>query len=244
MLVQNFLEDSTARIPDKVALVCGDLRLTYQEFNSQADHLAARLMNMGVRRQDRVCIFLDNSVESVVSLFGILKAGGIFSILSPTMKSKKLNYILKDSGARILITHTNKARIVKGAVPGVSSLEHVVWCQGPQKSQSLESIFSESEGVNHVPWSSVLEESEAIQKSTLHRCIDVDLATIIYTSGSTGEPKGVMSAHCNMVSAARSITQYLENVQDDIILVALPLSFDYGLYQVLMAFLFGGTVIL
>ena len=77
-----------------------------------------------------------------------------------------------------------------------------------------------------------------------NRCIDLDLATIIYTSGSTGKPKGVMSAHCNMVAAASSIIQYLENVEDDIILNVLPLHFDYGLYQVLMAFLFGGTVVL
>jgi acyl-CoA synthetase (AMP-forming)/AMP-acid ligase II len=72
----------------------------------------------------------------------------------------------------------------------------------------------------------------------------LDLATIIYTSGSTGEPKGVMSAHYNVISAARSITTYLENVADDIILSALPLSFDYGLYQIIMAFSFGGTIVL
>jgi acyl-CoA synthetase (AMP-forming)/AMP-acid ligase II len=74
--------------------------------------------------------------------------------------------------------------------------------------------------------------------------IDLDLATIIYTSGSTGDPKGVMSAHYNVVSAATSIITYLENAEADIILNALPLSFDYGLYQVLMAFMFGGTVVL
>jgi long-chain acyl-CoA synthetase len=72
----------------------------------------------------------------------------------------------------------------------------------------------------------------------------VDLATLIYTSGSTGEPKGVMSTHHNMVSAARSIVQYIGNVEEDIILDVLPLSFDYGLYQVIMAFMFGGTVVL
>jgi acyl-CoA synthetase (AMP-forming)/AMP-acid ligase II len=74
--------------------------------------------------------------------------------------------------------------------------------------------------------------------------IDLDLGAIVYTSGSTGQPKGVMSAHRSMVAAARSITRYLENVESDIIMVVLPLSFDYGLYQVLMAFLFGGTVVL
>jgi acyl-CoA synthetase (AMP-forming)/AMP-acid ligase II len=74
--------------------------------------------------------------------------------------------------------------------------------------------------------------------------IDLDLATIIYTSGTTGDPKGVMLTHLNVVSAATSITTYLENREDDIIINVLPLSFDYGLYQVLMASKFGGTVVL
>src|SRR6185369_8954933 len=74
--------------------------------------------------------------------------------------------------------------------------------------------------------------------------IDADLAAIIYTSGSTGDPKGVMLTHLNMVSAARSISSYLELQADDVILCALPLAFDYGLYQILMAFLKGATVIL
>ena len=75
-------------------------------------------------------------------------------------------------------------------------------------------------------------------------CIDLDLAALIYTSGSTGEPKGVMSTHRNVISAGRSIIQYLGNVEEDVILNVLPLSFDYGLYQVIMAFMFGGTVVL
>jgi acyl-CoA synthetase (AMP-forming)/AMP-acid ligase II len=75
-------------------------------------------------------------------------------------------------------------------------------------------------------------------------CIDIDLASLIYTSGSSGSPKGVMLTHHNMVSAVNSITQYIENNHDDIIMDTLPLSFDYGLYQVLMAFQFGGSVVL
>ena len=75
-------------------------------------------------------------------------------------------------------------------------------------------------------------------------CIDVDLASLVYTSGSTGEPKGVMLTHLGMLTAARSIVQYLGNRRDDVVIDMLPLSFDYGLYQVLMAFMFGGTVVL
>ena len=74
--------------------------------------------------------------------------------------------------------------------------------------------------------------------------IDQDLACLIYTSGSTGEPKGVMSGHNNVVFASGSIIQYLENTPDDIVINVLPLSFDYGLYQLLMVFRFGGTLVL
>jgi len=74
--------------------------------------------------------------------------------------------------------------------------------------------------------------------------IDLDLACLIYTSGSTGEPKGVMCDHGNVDFAAASIISYLKNVEDDVVIGLLPLSFDYGLYQLLMTFRFGGTLVL
>jgi acyl-CoA synthetase (AMP-forming)/AMP-acid ligase II len=84
------------------------------------------------------------------------------------------------------------------------------------------------------------------QESTaaLPAVIDLDLAAIIYTSGSTGDPKGVTMSHRNMVSASTSITTYLENVEDDIILNTLPFSFDYGLYQLIMSMQMGATLVL
>ncbi len=127
-LVHHFLEESDNRLPDKVALICGDQRLTYKEINDKADRLATALRDMGITRQDRVLIFMDNSAESVISLFGILKVDAIFVMPNAAMKAKKLNYILKDSGARALITHTNKARIVQDASNGENELEHMIWC--------------------------------------------------------------------------------------------------------------------
>jgi acyl-CoA synthetase (AMP-forming)/AMP-acid ligase II len=76
------------------------------------------------------------------------------------------------------------------------------------------------------------------------RNIDIDLASIIYTSGSTGDPKGVMLTHRNMLTAATSITRYLENVEDDVILGVLPLAFDYGLYQMIMSVRTGARLVL
>ncbi|MFH1335293.1 MAG: AMP-binding protein, partial [Candidatus Zixiibacteriota bacterium] len=96
MLVQHFLEHSAQRLPNKTALICGDVRLTYGELDEKANRVASFLRSSGINRQDRVAIFLDNSVESVISLFGILKADAIFLMLSPTLKAKKLGYILNN----------------------------------------------------------------------------------------------------------------------------------------------------
>jgi long-chain acyl-CoA synthetase len=239
MLVHHFLENSAARLPDKVALVCENQRLTYRETNHGANQLASALVDMGIHKQDRVVIFLDNSPESVISMFGVLKAGAIFIILNPTMKVKKLNYILKDSGARALISQSNKVRIVTQAINDAPDLKKVIW------TGKLQQIPKERPSdINYHLWNDLALTPYTLYHEPFCSIIDVDLATIIYTSGSTGEPKGVMSAHYNIVAAAHSIIQYLKNEEQDIILSALPLSFDYGLYQILMTFLFGGTAIL
>jgi long-chain acyl-CoA synthetase len=240
-LVHEWLSRSARRFPDKAALICGRQRWTYRALNHRSDHLAAALMDAGVRRADRVVVLLDNSAETVISLYGILKAGGVFVILAGSLKGAKLRYILENSGANVLITHTSKAKVISDALGEGSSDRKVIWVGRSARIPKEMSGFSLS-------WDEIFSDFEDkisdMPDSRLPRCIDVDLATLIYTSGSTGEPKGVMSTHHNMISAARSIIQYIGNIEDDVILDVLPLSFDYGLYQVIMAFMFGGTVVL
>ena len=112
MLVHHFLENSAIQFPDKIALISDGRRLTYDEVNQSSNNLASALVRMGIKRQDRVIIFDGNTVESAISVFGILKAGAIFVLLNPAMKQKKLNYILRDSGARALIVDSRKARVI------------------------------------------------------------------------------------------------------------------------------------
>ncbi len=244
-LVHHFLEDAARRHPGKTALVCDDRRLTYAEIEEAAARLARRLAELGVRRQDRVAIFLDNCPEAVIALFGVLKAKAVFVMLSPTLKPKKLNYILRDAGAVALITQPSKRAVVEQALEGLETRGHLLWVPAPAQ----EPIASATPWETHSWQELVSEESgrpspEAFRAPARSQGIDLDLATIIYTSGSTGEPKGVMSTHANVLAAVRSITGYLQNDERDVLLAALPLSFDYGLYQVLMAFFFGGTVVL
>jgi long-chain acyl-CoA synthetase len=242
MLVNHFLETSARRIPNKIALICGEKRLTYNEINQAADKLAQALIKQGAVRQDRIIIFMDSSVEAVIALFAVLKAGCAFIIANSTMKAKKLGYIINDSGTCIIIAQDNKARIVNAAIKDAAFLKNIIWCPGAKEKISNED--SNHKGISVFSWNSLMNDSSSLEPEHTCRNIDLDIATIIYTSGSTGEPKGVVSAHCNVVAAVRSITTYLENVEQDIILNTLPLSFDYGLYQVLMVFAFGGTVVL
>jgi amino acid adenylation domain-containing protein len=235
MQLESFLEASAARHPDKVALVCGNERPTYREIDEQANRLAHALATLGVRRGDRVAICLDNSIEAVVSVFATLKAGAVFVMVNPTTKAEKLTFLLDNSEARVLVAAPHKLAELAQRGPQVPHLAATVATgravQPARVGGAAAAVYAE------------LMEA-GVASAPAKQCVDVDLAALIYTSGSTGNPKGVMLTHQNMVAAATSITTYLDNRADDILLTVLPLSFDYGLYQVLMAFKFGGTVVL
>jgi amino acid adenylation domain-containing protein len=214
--VENFLLDSAKRFPGKPALVAGSARLTYAELAARAAGLAAELKRQGVQRGDRVVVFLQNSPEAVISIFGTLMAGGVFSVVNPSTKADKLAYILNNCTAKALITEPRLAAVATQAK-----------AEAPAVAAMITTPFSFPDAA-----------------APRFAGIDLDVAMIVYTSGSTGFPKGVTMTHANIVAAATSITTYLENTADDIVLSVLPLAFDYGLYQALMCAKVGATLIL
>ena len=238
MLLNEFLEKSAELYPDKVSLICQEQRLTYIEIDSAANSLGNALIDEGFQKQDRAIVYLDNSIESVISLFGILKAGGIFVMVNPQVKARKLEHILADCQARVLITDARHLPQISEVMPDSSFLERLIITDYEKADRTTEIIT----GSRLLSWKTMIEKVPSNRITSC--CNDIDLASLIYTSGSSGSPKGVMLTHLNMVSAANSIIQYLENNNGDIIINTLPLSFDYGLYQILMAFKFGGTVVL
>lgn len=230
MLLHHFLESSADRLPHKTALVCDSQRLTYAEVEAQANRLANALQAQGVRRGDRVVLYLPNSSEMAIAIFAVLKVGAVFVPLNPTTKFDKCAYILNNCEARALITTGRQQALVQQFMDVVPSLKTVV-LTAPVPEQSP---FLSYDAI----------QADYSEQRPVSVNIDVDLACLIYTSGSTGDPKGVMSDHSNAVFAASSIVQYLGNVESDVVICLLPLSFDYGLYQLLMTFKFGGTLIL
>jgi amino acid adenylation domain-containing protein len=238
MLVQHFLEQSAARMPDKDALICDQQRLTYSQVDSMANRLAVALEKNGLCRGDRVAIYLNNSVESVVGIFAVLKAGGVFVPVNPTTKLEKLVYILNNCRSTGLLLESRQEAMLPDISKQVTWLKFAIICGG-KSSQPVDQGLLQMQILG---FDAVQLEHPDQRLSRVN--IDLDLACLIYTSGTTGDPKGVMSDHSNMVFAASSIIQYLQNVEDDIVIDTLPLSFDYGLYQLLMTFKFGGTLVL
>jgi len=327
-LVQDFLEQSAARLPDKTARVCAGGRFSYADLDAMANRFAWTLIALGVRRGDRVAVNLGNGVEAVVAIFGTLKAGGVFAVVNPSTKRDKLRYILQHSRATVLVAEdrieleelmvdcpaqlTTLRGLIRCGKPMVRSADDV--CEhsgshepslgggtarpppkgvfngvcgdeavaapnrftvplrihplsvntphepGPSPSPSpirWERVARPGEGEGLMVTEQFTKEQVALQDFTfsealarspgtqpLRQNIDLDLACLVYTSGTTGEAKGVMSDHSNVVFASGSIIEYLENRESDIIINVLPLSFDYGLYQLLMTFRFGGTLVL
>lgn len=239
MQVEEFLENSVRLYPDKVALVCGNSRITYQQLERETNRLSHALIDAGVQRGDRVVVLLPNSVEAVLSIFAILKAGAVLVVLNSTTKTDKLVYILNNCRAAALISRENAA-----------TLDEKVWNSTPHlravfmtKMGDGQAAVVQSSGKKLVDFAEIQQRPDTLVPPA-KTCIDIDLAALIYTSGSTGRPKGVMLTHLNIVSAATSITTYLENTADDVVMSFLPLAFDYGLYQVLMTFKVGGTLVL
>ena len=231
MRIENYLRAHAQRTGEKTALVTGQVRLTYAEFDAKTEALAQCLLAQNVQRGDRVVIFMDNCWQAAVSVFAILKAGAVFTLVNPSTKADKLGYILNDCTPSLLLTQAKLLPVIDEA-EAFSKIPSVIAVQGP--SRSKRACLSFEEAVTPQPDSTRL----------VNGGIDIDLAMLIYTSGSTGRPKGVMMTHRNIDAAATSLTGLLKNTADDIILSVLPLSFNYGLYQLLMAIKLGATLIL
>lgn len=231
MLLQHTFERTAGRLGNKVALVSKGQRYSYAVLANQVRQLAAALQSRGVRRGDRVAIFLENGVEAVVGIYATLRIGAVFMPISPSTKHEKLAYILKDARPAALIADARLQTVFAPAVTAVPELHTCVLVGGGDSMLNGKTLS----------WAAAMAVRPALADPGT---IDQDLAAIIYTSGSTGDAKGVMLSHRNMLTAADAICGYLGLREEDVILCALPLSFDYGLYQILMGFKVGARVIL
>ena len=223
-LVQDSLLASAEKLPEKVAIVDEYASCTYGELRDDALRFAQVLQDAGLEHGDRVALYLDNTVDCAVAIFGVLLAGGAFTFVNPQTKAAKLAYILENSGARFIVAESHSAAIAEAAIAEAPGVERMF-------TTGSDSSFREAIA------KSADEPAPAATQPA-------ELATLVYTSGTTGEPKGVMHSHAGLVFAAESIADYLRLSEDDRILSVLPIAFTYGLSQLLLTVRLGATLLL
>ncbi len=214
-LIHQFFEEQVERVPNNIAVVYEGQELTYQELNERANQLAHCLRALDIGPDVFVPISLERSLEMVIGLLGILKAGGAYVPLDPSYPQNRLNFMLEDTKAPILLTQSSLKTVFKD-YQGTILLLDEDWKQ-----------------INHNPTS-----NPPIINSPHH------LVYLIYTSGSTGKPKGVMIEQKNLTNYCRWAIDYYGITKNDKILQNASLSFDLSIEEIFLALLTGAKLVL
>ena len=232
-LLFDLVQRAADRTPAATALTANGGSTAYGALQSQMGGFASGLRHLGLKRGERVAIYLEKRNETVIASFGAPAAGAVFVPLNPLLKPEQVGYILRDCNVRVLVTSPERLTLLEGVLDQCPDLRHVVLTEPGSSSGAHAKV-----AVND--WSSLLDAPPHVG----HRVIDTDVAAIFYTSGSTGKPKGVVLSHRNMVAGAKSVASYLGNHAGDTLLAVLPLSFDAGFSQLTTAFHVGARVVL
>ncbi|OSX98878.1 non-ribosomal peptide synthetase [Bacillus mycoides] len=211
--IHQLYEEQVNRTPDAVAVVDEKQQLTYRELNEKANQLAHYLQKCGIGSESLVGLCFQRSVEMIVGLMGILKAGAAYVPLDPSYPESRLRYILEDTGIQVLVTNE--------ALEGWITEEIKTVCLDRDKAMiSRESTLS--------PICEVTGEN---------------LAYVIYTSGSTGNPKGVMVEHHNVIRLFKSTECWYQFDEKDTWTLFHSYAFDFSVWEIWGALLHGGRLI-
>ena len=198
---------------------------------------AAGLGRLSLERGQRVAVALEKRIETVVAILGTSAADGVFVPVNPILKSPQVSYVLADCDVTVLVTTEQRWLLLAEHVGQLPALEHVVLVDaapdGPGRAVAPDRV-----AVHH------FDDLLGGERRQPARGVDLDVAAILYTSGSTGKPKGVVLSHRNLIVGAESVSHYLGNHADDVILAALPFSFDAGLSQLTTALNAGAHLVL
>ncbi|WP_433272775.1 AMP-binding protein [Actinosynnema sp. CS-041913] len=215
------LEEAASRTPDRIALRDARGALSYAELDRLAVATATWLGEQGVGRGDRVAVRACPVRATVAVFFACLRRGAVFMPFSTDAKRYQLSEVLADAEPALLITD-DAGQLGWAACRGVLTGEL------PASGGTPAAVPA--------PGGTPAEQPVAVAPD--------DLALLLYTSGSTAQPKAVVCTHAQVSFAAHAVAESVRYRADDVVFCRLPLSFDYGLYQVLLTFLAGGTLVL
>lgn len=195
-----------AQFPDRTALSANEDELTYQELDLLSNKIANMLLEKGIRKGEFVSLFMERSLETIVSLLGVMKAGGAYIPLDPTHPEERNAYIIEDTKSKVILTESSYIPKLDSLLAGFEHRPEIVCLD------QLDGSYSET--------------APAI------RIDEDDLAYVIYTSGSTGKPKGALITHKGVVNLAMATKQDLGLTEEDVILQYSTFSFDASVYDI------------
>ncbi|NOT12407.1 MAG: acyl-CoA ligase (AMP-forming), exosortase A system-associated [Methylococcaceae bacterium] len=235
-LFHQLFSESAKQRGNAPAIVHKKTTWTYEQLEALVEHQAQALQALHVKPQQRIAVYLPKQIETVTSFLSIAKAGGVFVPVNPVLKAAQVGYILDDCNVQVLITSKSRLQGLAAVLENCSDMHTVIVVENevdPAEFKVTQTILS---------WQAFLSKSRQtfIKPST----IDTDMAAILYTSGSTGKPKGVVLSHRNIVTGAKSVSEYLSITSADRLLAVLPFSFDYGLNQLTTSLLKGACCVL
>jgi len=230
-ILQQLLSKSAARFPEKTAVWARGRSISYRELEERSNQLAHLLEQSGVSKGDRVGLFFPKCVESIVSMFAVLKAGGVYVPLDPQAPVDRIGYIISNCGIRVLITQDEKRRALD-----LSTRESLDRCV------VIDEARESGNGTGVIPWAALSEYPASHPPAVT--LTETDLAYILYTSGSTGRPKGVMLSHQNALTFVEWCADKFEITNEDRLSNHAPLHFDLSVFDVYNAIEAGATVYL
>jgi long-chain acyl-CoA synthetase len=226
MLLHNLLKNSANEFPDNIAVQDLKSSLTYRQIEDYSSAFCFFLLEKGIKKGDRVIIFLDNCCSYLSVYFGVSKSGAVIVAVNSQLVARELAELLSDCTPKVIITDTKHQKVVSEAA---------------EISQQQICVFL-IEDFNH-QLSAISHELNAYSLKPVS-CNSSDLAQIIYTSGTTGKPKGVILSHKNVTANAESIVSYLNLTSNDKIMAVLPFYYSYGNSLLTTHIKVGGSLII
>jgi amino acid adenylation domain-containing protein len=215
MCLHQLIEAQAKRTPDAIAVVMGKEQISYRALDKKANQLANYLQQRGVGPETLVGVFLERSIDMVIVLLGVLKAGGAYIPLDPAYPSERIAFILEDAGAKVLLTQQDLVSVLPSGSAVVITMDAM---QGRTAKEG--------------------------KKSPIAKLTPQNLAYVLYTSGSTGKPKGVQITHANLVNFLFSMRAEPGLAPEDTLLAVTTLSFDIAGLEIYLPLVTGAKIIL
>lgn len=223
------LRRSAERVPDKPALIFRGQTFTFRELESMSNSLAHALLDLGVRKGERLGVFLGNSPEFVIAFYAISKAGGVITPLNPYMQAREARYQLTDSGAAALVAEAGLLPLVEEIVADLPALRHII-------VTGADGAHTRAGDVPVMPFAGLVAAYPPHPPPEVALDPAEDLLALPYSSGTTGLAKGVMLTHRNLVCNNIQFTSAGRVTAADTLLIFLPYYHIYG------CMLMGGAV--